>query len=92
MKNRLEQILAGKGEASDLDFLEDLGNTIKKTSRCGLGQTSPNPILTTIKNFRPLYEAKMTHQKEGMQPSFDIHAALGEAKRLTGRKSVIFNE
>ena len=92
MKNRLEQILAGKGEVSDLDFLEELGATIKKTSRCGLGQTSPNPILTTIKNFRPLYEAKMTPQKEGMQPSFDIHAALGDAKRLTGRKSVIFNE
>ena len=92
MKNRLEQILAGKGEPSDLKYLEDLGNTIKKTSRCGLGQTSPNPILTTIKNFRALYEAKMKEQKPGMQPSFDIHAALGEAQRLTGRKSVIFNE
>ena len=92
MKNRLEQIIAGKGEPSDLDYLENLGNTIKKTSRCGLGQTSPNPILTTIKNFRALYEAKMTEQKPGMQPSFDIHEALGEAQRLTGRKSVIFNE
>ena len=92
MKNQLEHILDGKGEIADLDYLEDLGTTIKKTSRCGLGQTSPNPILSTIKNFRSAYEAKMTEQKKGMQPSFDIHAALAESKRLTGRKSVIFNE
>ncbi len=91
MKNQLEHILAGRGEMADLDYLEDLGATIKKTSRCGLGQTSPNPILSTIKNFRSDYEAKMTEQKQGMQPSFDIHAALAESKRLTGRKSVIFN-
>ncbi len=92
MKNRLEHILAGRGEPADLDYLEDLGNTIKRTSRCGLGQTSPNPILTTIQNFRRLYEAKMTDQKPGMRPSFDIQAALNEAERLTGRKSFIFNE
>ncbi len=92
MKNQLDYILAGKGEMADLDYLEDLGATIKKTSRCGLGQTSPNPILSTIKNFRSDYEAKMTEQKKGMQPSFDIHAALKESQKLTGRKSVIFNE
>jgi [NiFe] hydrogenase diaphorase moiety large subunit len=43
--------------AGDLEYLEELGETIKATSRCGLGQTSPNPVLTTLKNFRPLYEA-----------------------------------
>jgi len=90
MKERLGYILAGRGEIADLSYLEDLGSTIKKASRCGLGQTSPNPILTTIKNFRPLYEKLMKKQTEGMQPSFDIKAALGDAQRITGRKSVIY--
>ena len=92
LKNRLDQIIAGRGETADLLYLKELGKTIKKTSRCGLGQTSPNPILTTIKNFRSIYEDKMVRQKKGMQPSFDIHAALADAKRLTGRDSVIFTE
>ena len=38
-------ILAGTGEPADLDYLEELGETVKATSRCGLGQTSPNPVL-----------------------------------------------
>ena len=92
MRNRLEKIIAGQGEIADLDYLNDLGNTIKKTSRCGFGQTSPNPILTTIKKFRPVYEAVVKKQENGLQPSFDIRAALQESEQLVGRKSVIFNE
>ncbi|MDP8266209.1 MAG: NAD(P)H-dependent oxidoreductase subunit E [Candidatus Aceula meridiana] len=92
MKERLGYILAGRGEIADLAYLEDLGGTIKKASRCGLGQTSPNPILTTIKNFKPLYEKLMKKQEEGMQPSFDIKAALGDAERIAGRKSVIYTD
>jgi [NiFe] hydrogenase diaphorase moiety large subunit len=42
-----------RGEPADLDYLRELGDTVKTTSRCGLGQTSPNPVLTTLKNFRP---------------------------------------
>ena len=92
LREGLERILAGRGEPEDLTHFRSIGALMKKTSRCGLGQTSPNPILTTIKNFRALYEAKMTEQKPGMQPTFDIHAALREGQELTGRKSVIFNE
>jgi len=62
--NGLNKILAGKGEASDLDYLETLANTVTKASRCGLGQTSPNPILTTLKNFRPNYEALLVARSE----------------------------
>jgi len=92
LKERLEKILDGKGEPADLDYLQELGETVKATSRCGLGQTSPNPILTTLKNFRPAYEALLRRDAGGMQPSFDIHAALSEAEATTGRKSVHFSQ
>jgi [NiFe] hydrogenase diaphorase moiety large subunit len=88
LRERLEQILAGRGEPGDLDYLRELGETIKATSRCGLGQTSPNPILTTLENFRPAYEALVRPEKQGFQSTFDLAAALGEAEAITGRKSV----
>ncbi|MBN1553945.1 MAG: NAD(P)H-dependent oxidoreductase subunit E [Phycisphaerae bacterium] len=90
LKEKLDDIIEGKGKSGDLDYLESLGATIKAASRCGLGQTSPNPILTTIKNFRSVYEAKIAAGKveEGFQPTFDIHAALQTAEGIAGRKSV----
>jgi [NiFe] hydrogenase diaphorase moiety large subunit len=56
-----------------------------------LGQTSPNPILTTIKNFRPLYEATFGEVETGMEPAFDIKAALADAEGIAERKSVVFD-
>jgi NADH:ubiquinone oxidoreductase subunit F (NADH-binding)/Pyruvate/2-oxoacid:ferredoxin oxidoreductase delta subunit len=53
----LERICAGEGEGGDIEKLEKLAVTIKQTSLCGLGQTAPNPVLTTIKYFRDEYEA-----------------------------------
>jgi NADH-quinone oxidoreductase subunit F len=52
----LERITAGKGEPSDIRLLEKLCNTIKNTSLCGLGQTAPNPVLTTLRYFREEYD------------------------------------
>jgi [NiFe] hydrogenase diaphorase moiety large subunit len=88
LRERLEKIMKGLAEPADLDYLEELGNTVKACSRCGLGQTSPNPILTTLKNFRPAYEALVKDPVDGMQPTFDLNAALQESERITGRKSV----
>ncbi|MCK5684836.1 NADH-quinone oxidoreductase subunit NuoF, partial [bacterium] len=53
----LERITEGKGKIEDLDELNDLAEQIKNSSLCGLGQTAPNPVLTTIKYFRKEYEA-----------------------------------
>lgn len=47
----LERICAGRGEEADVDRLIDLGEMIKETSLCGLGQTAPNPVLSTIRHF-----------------------------------------
>ena len=59
----LERISEGKGKMSDLDLLSELAVKIKETSLCGLGQTAPNPVLTTLKYFRHEYEAHVESQR-----------------------------
>ena len=56
MLEMLERITEGKGEEGDIEKLEVLAETIKKTSICGLGQTAPNPVLSTLQYFRNEYE------------------------------------
>jgi len=56
----LNKIVEGKGTLEDLDTLEELSETIKNTSLCGLGQTAPNPVISTLKYFRDEYEAHVT--------------------------------
>jgi len=92
LKERLSKIVAGRGEPADLDYLQDLGETVRKASRCGLGQTSPNPILSTLKNFRPTYNALVKARDDGFQPGFDIQAALADSKEITGRSSVVYQQ
>ncbi len=62
----LTRITQGKGEEEDIKTLENLSKTIKATSLCGLGQTAPNPVLTTLRYFRDEYE---THIKEKACPA-----------------------
>ena len=90
LKEGLERIINSRGEASDLDYLEELGATIKATSRCGLGQTSPNPILSTLKNLREKYEALLQKNDKKANLSFDIKNALKDSEEIAGRKSVIY--
>ena len=59
----LEKITSGKGEISDIEKLRELGNIIKEASLCGLGQTAPNPVLTTIDYFRDEYEAHIKEKR-----------------------------
>lgn len=53
----LEKITEGNGTLEDIDRLEELGNIIKVSSLCGLGQSAPNPVLSTLRYFRDEYEA-----------------------------------
>lgn len=59
----LTRITEGKGQSGDIEKLERLGNMIKKASLCGLGQSAPNPVLSTIKNFREEYEEHINEKK-----------------------------
>jgi len=61
----LERICDGKGENGDIELLEELGEGIKTGSLCALGQTAPNPVLTTIKYFRNEYEDHIGVNSDG---------------------------
>ncbi|MFX1367473.1 MAG: NADH-quinone oxidoreductase subunit NuoF [Promethearchaeota archaeon] len=59
----LDKIKAGEGELKDLKLLEELAVTVRDGSLCGLGQTSPNPVLTTLRYFRDEYEEHIKDKK-----------------------------
>ena len=82
----LNKIMDGNGTKSDLAELENLSNTIKIMSRCGLGQTAANPILTTLKNFQDLYQAKI--KPEEYVPRFNFDKALADGIEIAGRQPV----
>ena len=69
----LERIVEGKGEEGDIEKLEALAKNIKATALCGLGQTAPNPVLSTLRYFRDEYEA---HIKEKRCPAHHCQALL----------------
>jgi NADH:ubiquinone oxidoreductase subunit F (NADH-binding) len=62
MLELLEKLTAGEGEDGDIAKLEELSNYIKEASICGLGQTAPNPVLSTLKYFRDEYEAHLNDE------------------------------
>ncbi len=66
MKEILDRICEGNGTMKDIDELDQLAHMIKETSLCGLGQTAPNPVLSTLKHFRHEYEA---HVKDKTCPA-----------------------
>ncbi len=59
----LDKITSGNGELEDLDRMEELANHIKEISLCGLGQTAPNPVLSTLRYFRDEYVAHIVDKK-----------------------------
>jgi len=59
MLDILERLCAGEGRTGDLEKLEELANRVKQSSMCGLGQTAPNPVLSTLRHFRDEYEAHL---------------------------------
>jgi len=59
----LERITQGEGKPGDIEQLERLAKTVKQSALCGLGQTAPNPVLTTIRYFRDEYEAHINEKR-----------------------------
>jgi len=59
----LERIVSGHGVDEDIELLEKLAQSVQKTSLCGLGQTAPNPVLTTLRYFRDEYEAHIKQRR-----------------------------
>jgi len=83
MTNKLKKILNGKGVAKDLDDLKQWGKVLQ-ASRCGLGQTAGNPIISSLKNFAPLYDALIQKDKE-FDEGFDLVASVQNSCKYVGR-------
>ncbi|MCX7818425.1 MAG: NAD(P)H-dependent oxidoreductase subunit E [Kiritimatiellae bacterium] len=87
---KIEEILHGRGTPDDLRYLEELSTTVKFASRCGLGQTSPNPVLSLLRNFAEPIRRRVAPPAGELLPTFDIRAALADTEKLVGRTSVIY--
>jgi [NiFe] hydrogenase diaphorase moiety large subunit len=83
LKKSMEKILRQRATLADVTALESLANTVTRMSRCGLGQTSANPILTTMRNFPQAYEARL--QPEQFLPRVTLREALAVAIDIRGR-------
>ena len=77
LRQKVDLVIDGRADQSDLDDMVQWGGVIAKTSRCGLGTTSPNPILTTLVKFPEVYSDRLHKQDGDLLLSFDIDAALG---------------
>jgi len=84
MLDVLTRITEGDGQDGDIEYLLELGEQIKESSLCGLGQTAPNPVLSTIRYFRDEYEAHIQNTccpahvcKPLIQYSIDVEACTG---------------
>jgi [NiFe] hydrogenase diaphorase moiety large subunit len=86
LRDKLRKILNARGVKSDItDMLE--WAAILKASRCGLGQTAANPIVTSIRNFRHLYDQKVRGEVR-YDTGFDLTRATQEGVAATGRLTV----
>jgi [NiFe] hydrogenase diaphorase moiety large subunit len=82
---KLEKIMEGSASETDLEEISEWGEIVKAMSRCGLGQTSPNPILTTLNNFRDVYESRL-RKGEDFVSRFDLASAVAESCEAVGRQ------
>lgn len=84
LRDRLDKIIRGNGTEPDLRELEDWCYVVRNMSRCGLGTSSPNPILTTMKNFKHLYDAKI-QKGIGYISEFDLTESVKDSCDYVGR-------
>jgi [NiFe] hydrogenase diaphorase moiety large subunit len=91
LRERIQKVMQGFAEEADLDYLQELSKTIMMTSRCGLGNTSPKPVLSSLHHFPIVYASLMGDGRQGLQASFDIQKALEESRRIAKRQSMIYD-
>lgn len=86
LKRAVHKVVTGAGEPADLDYMRRLAHTIVQTSRCGLGQAAPNPVLGALENFNA-YTDLVGERKSALLPTFDLAKAVADAELGTGRLS-----
>jgi [NiFe] hydrogenase diaphorase moiety large subunit len=92
LKKAIEKFRKGQANDDDIAYLKDLSATIIETSRCGLGMTSPNPVLTSLQNFPLVYSALTKPTQGGIKATFDIQSAISGARDIAKRRSYIFDK
>jgi len=92
LKKAIEKFRKGQANDDDIAYLKDLSATIIETSRCGLGMTSPKPVLSSLKNFPLVYSALTKPSKDGIKATFDIQSAISGARDIAKRRSYIFDK
>ena len=92
LKKAIEKFRKGQANDDDIVYLKDLSATIIETSRCGLGMTSPNPVLSSLQNFPLVYAALTKPSKDGIKSTFDIQSAISGARDIARRRSYIFDK
>jgi [NiFe] hydrogenase diaphorase moiety large subunit len=89
--DKIDVVRSGRASQQDLDELRSWGTLIRRTSRCGLGATSPKPVLTTLAAFPEVYQARLATSPGPLRASFDPDAAVAGyaalAAELTGRRT-----
>ena len=84
MRDLVTKVHTGHGTRYDLEEMRKLGRIMQLGCHCGLGQTAPNPVLDSLDEFPESYERRL--RSTAYAPSFDLNAALDEARQLTGRR------
>jgi len=83
LRKLMDKLAAGLGSQHDLAQIVDLNHLLQAASHCGLGHTACNPVLDTLRRFRPAYERRMVSLEYA--PAFDLDGALARARAMTGR-------
>jgi [NiFe] hydrogenase diaphorase moiety large subunit len=86
LKQAVHKVVSGAAEPADLDYMRRLANVIVQTSRCGLGQAAPNPVLGALQNFHA-YADMVGERKSGLLSTFDLSKAVVDAELRAGRMS-----
>lgn len=91
LQKAIAKFRQGLANPADIEYLKELSSTIIETSRCGLGMTAPNPILSTLENFPLVYSAMVKPSEERIRATFDVQSAIEGARQLAKRRSHIFD-
>jgi [NiFe] hydrogenase diaphorase moiety large subunit len=82
----VEKVAAGQASDYDLGEMRHIGAVMQQASHCGLGHTAPRHVLSTLDKFPGVFRRRL--RSADYAPSFDLDAALSEARAITGRGDI----
>lgn len=83
LKNLLNKVIVGHATSYDINEMKKICQVMQATAHCGLGATTPNPVLDTLRKFPGIYSKRLLNR--GYEPAFDLDAALEDSRHMTGR-------